>query len=202
MCGLPGSGKTTTAHRIRQALDDAFVFSRDHIRNWYRKNDSFDEHSEREAMVADNQFFRYIEELLPFYNTVILDATFKQYEKREAAFDFAKQRKCQLILIECICSDPVLLERLTRQFLSGEKVFFKPPKELLDYYMRKMQEPQDDLDGISLIKLDTEKNKILLTSRHGHICQFTQQLIEILKQPFEASLSNSFGQLPLTTELR
>lgn len=195
MCGLPGAGKTTTAHRIRQALGDAFVVSRDRIRNRYRENALYDESSKWEITPIDYIFYDDVERFLPFYNTIILDATFKIFHKRRKAFDFAHKHGCQLVMIECVCSHETILERLTHQMSLKYKKFNVPPKDILEYYAKSM-EPQKELEDASFLQFDTETNHVIVKSLQEHSCRFAEQLVEILKQPFDPSLLEPFCAIP------
>jgi predicted kinase len=192
MCGLPGAGKTTTAHRIRQALDDAIVVSRDYIRN-HKKNGRLDDHSSNgEITIVDQIYYADVEEYIFVYSTVILDATFKEYARRQKAFKFAQEHGCDIFLIECVCSYPILLQRLKRQVQLGYKKFNRPLEEQLKYYIKNMQEPQKQLDGVSFIQFDTEKNQVMVQSIQDHSNLFAKQLLEILKQPNDPSLLEPF----------
>lgn len=193
MCGLPGAGKTTTAHRIRQALGDTVVISRDYIRNRYKMNGRFDEYLQGEITTIDREFYSIVEEHLRCYSTVILDATFKYYAQRQTAFDFARKHDCQLFMIECICSYSVLLERLKKQMVLGQKKFGKPLEELLEYYKTSMQEPQEKLQGISFIELNTENNHVMVKFLQSSSYEFAKRLFNILARRFEPSLFESFS---------
>jgi predicted kinase len=197
MCGLPGAGKTTTAHRIRQAMKDAIVISRDHLRNPYRGNGCLHEYSNWQATIVDRRFFFQTEQLLFNHTTVILDATFLEYELRQAAFHIAQKHGCQFLVIECICSFQILLKRLTRQMLLGHKKFVKPPKEILKFYISNIQMPESEMNWTNFIKLDTENNQIILNSLQDHSCQFAKQLIKILEQPFDPSSFDPYCTTPI-----
>jgi hypothetical protein len=55
-----------------------------------------------------------------------------------------------------------------------------------------MQEPQKQLDGVSFIQFDTEKNQVMVQSIQDHSNLFAKQLLEILKQPNDPSLLEPF----------
>ncbi|MCI0617127.1 ATP-binding protein [bacterium] len=193
MCGLPGAGKTTTAHRIRQALGDAIVVSRDFIRNRYKLNGHIDEYPKGEITKIDEIFYADVKNILPNFSTVILDATFKESIQRQTAFDFALKHGCQLFLIECICSDPIRLKRLNKQRILGQKKFIKPLEELMEYYKKSMQEPQKQLEGLSFLQLDTENNHVESRSIQEQAFPFVKQLVEILERPFEPAMFESYS---------
>jgi len=196
MCGPPGTGKTTTAHRIRQALDDTIVVSREFFRNpSYRGNACLDEFSNGSAAIFDRRFYAGVEQLLSIYTTAILDATFRESVKRQTALDFAQKHGCQSFIIECISSHDVLLSRLRRQMLSGQKNFLRSPEEVLEYYINNTQEPENKLDGVSFIRFDTEKKRIVWKSLQDYSCKFVEQLVEILERPFALSLFESFPKV-------
>jgi len=192
MCGLPGSGKTTTAHRIRQAVDDSIVISRDYFRIPYRGNGSLHEFSYKGGTIVDSIFFARAKDLLSIYSTVILDATFRLCEKRIEALNFANNQSCQFFIIECICSYDTLVQRLKRQILLGEKKFLKPLEEVVKYYIKDTQSQENKLNRANFIQFDTENNQIL-SSISDESCKFTKQLLKILKQPFDLSLVEPFS---------
>ena len=194
MCGLPGSGKTTTAHRIRQGLGDAHVFSRDFIRNRYKLNGNFDECRKGEITTIDETFYADIKNFLPKFSTIILDATFKEDARRQKAFKFAQEHGCHFFLIECVCSHATLLDRLNKQMSLGQKKFNKPLEELMEYYKKSMQEPQQQLKGLNFIQLDTENNEVEVKSSQKSSSSFVKQLVKILKQPFDPSKFESFSK--------
>lgn len=192
MCGYPGSGKTTTAHRIRLALGDTYVVSRDYFRNPYRGSGSLDAFSYDDGEIVDRRFFAPIEDLLSSYTTLILDATFREYIKRQTAIQFAHKHGCQAFFIECICSYEVLISRLRQQICLGQKSFIRPPDEVLKFYIEHTHEPKDRLDGASFLRLDTEKNRVVKQFLQDQSCEFVKRLTEIFKQPFSASRLEPF----------
>lgn len=195
MCGLPGTGKTTTAHRIRKAMENTAVISRHLYKNPHMKIGCLDEYANKDAKSIDCNFYVRASELLSNYTTVILDATFRERAKREVAVEFARKHGCDLILIECICSYQVLLERLKRQMLLGQKYFINTPEEVLEYYIKSTQALDGELSSTTFFQLDTEKNLIKKKSLQIQSCQFVRQLIEILEQPFDPSSLRSFSTI-------
>jgi adenylate kinase family enzyme len=195
MCGLPGAGKTTVAHKIRHALGDAIVISRDNFKNPPRAQESLYENTERVARLVDNRFYYASGEYLSVYSTIIMDATFREYVKRQSAFVFARQQGCQLYVIECICSEPVLKQRLQRQIYLGEKKFRKPLQDVLEFYKKSMQEPGTIFDWTSFLRFDTEKNEVVDKYLQVSPDQFGKQLIEILEHSYGLSSFESFHKV-------
>jgi len=203
MCGHPGSGKTTTAHRIRQAMDDAIVVSRDYFRNPYirdtfRWNGHLDEYSKVKAKKIDQIFYEDANQLLCTYNTVILDATFREWLAVQQASAFFEQKfSCCIFVIECVCSYQTLLQRLERQLKLGQKKFIKSPTDMLAYYIKSSETLDNQLlTKFNFIRFDTEKNLIVLQSLESNTGHFAKQLVAILEQPFNVSDFESFVTVP------
>jgi hypothetical protein len=55
-----------------------------------------------------------------------------------------------------------------------------------------MQKPQKQLEGVTVIQLDTENNHVELGGFQDYSSEFANQLVEILKQPFEPSAFESY----------
>jgi predicted kinase len=62
-------------------------------------------------------------ELLYDYDTIILDATFRLFSKRQGVYEFAQKCHCEVIVIRCVCSYETSLQRLEQQIGRGEKIF-------------------------------------------------------------------------------
>lgn len=197
ICGHPGAGKTTTAHRIRKAIENAVVVSRDLLKNPHIGNGSLDEYSNKDATIIDRKFYDRAGELLSTFTTVILDATFRERAKREVAYEFARKHGCDLLLIECICCYAILLRRLQHQMRLGHKQFIKPPEEVLKYYIENTQPPDNEMSWGAYLKLNTESKHPNIKFVQTPSCQFAAKLIEILEQPFDPSQYEAFCAHPV-----
>ncbi len=186
MMGPPGSGKTTTAHRIRAAILGTMVVSRDYFRLPYKGECALEKYSNTEADELDKKFYNYASEQLSLdYSTVILDATFRERAKRKVALEFAKAHGGVPMIIECVCGYETLVERLTRQQQTGEKCFIKPPEDVVEYYLNNIQELNGELEFASYLQLDTEKNKMLSKSIFQDYKGHAKMITSILDEPFD-----------------
>jgi hypothetical protein len=75
----------------------------------------------------------------------------------------------------------------------GHKKYNTPPEEQLEYYIKNMQEPQKQLQGVNFIQLNTENNRVVFNSLQDHSFHFAKYLVEILERPFDPSLFESFA---------
>jgi len=196
MMGYPGAGKTTTAHRLRRALSDTMVVSRDYFRLPYKRESSL-KYTKSENDYVDSKFYKFAEAQLSLYSVVVLDATFRERTKRLAALGLARKQFCEPFLILCRCSHEINLQRLQRQQLAGEKTFTIHPKGVLEYYTRSTENLKDgELEILNFIQLDTEKDHISKFSLkssddNSSTSSFASQITEILTKPFNFNLHTS-----------
>ena len=106
--GLPGTGKTFVARSIAHKLG-AFHLRTDVIR---KELFSTPIYSENEKEVVYKEFFRRATEVLERESSVVLDATFAKRIYRDGAEKVAKQAGAKLVLLETMCPENIVRERL------------------------------------------------------------------------------------------
>ncbi len=122
-CGLMGTGKSTTARALADALGWTWLRS-DEVRKELaripaqeRRYEPFHqgiyapEFSERTYLAL----FERARHLLQGGSSVILDASFKKEKDRAAARDLAGELSSDFLLIECTCEEEKIRERLERR---------------------------------------------------------------------------------------
>jgi predicted kinase len=185
MVGGPGAGKTETAHRIRLSINNSKVISRDCFRKPDISHDNINDYARRSAAIIDRKFYSCIKRQITKYKTLILDATFRERNKREEIIDFAQLHGCCIFFVECICSKQAQLERLNWQCRLGRKKFIKSPAEILDYYNKSSETLDKEKDLATVLQFDTENDQVVFKSIQGHSRLFAEQLINILEQPLD-----------------
>jgi predicted kinase len=120
MAGLPGAGKSTLARLLAQRLPGA-VLDKDIIRAALFQPE-YIEYSQTQDDFCQEIMLKTAAYLLgkDAGLHVLLDGrTFSRRYQREQIFEFCKQMNTPLAILECICSEPVALERLSAAAARG-----------------------------------------------------------------------------------
>jgi len=186
MCGCYGAGKTTIARRIQRAFyDNCVIIHRDVFRSLQSVKEKFFlyNHFSPDEEEVDKQLLDRTEELLGTYQTIILDATFRTYSKRQMVYKFAQQHNCEIIVIHCTCSYETAKQRLERQIYRGEKTLYCQPDLLVEHFQKNFEEPihESESAAATIIKVDTEQNTVTTTVQKDKSLNFVNKLLPILR---------------------
>lgn len=110
VCGLSGTGKTTVAKLIAEKLSAAHLRT-DVIRKELSERPSYND-EEKEKVYRE--MFARSEELLKI-GSVVLDATFLKRRHRQIAKDLAGKIGAPFYMVEAVCPEKIIRERLTKR---------------------------------------------------------------------------------------
>ena len=142
-CGLMGTGKSTIARALAEALGWKWLRS-DQVRKELaripaleRRHEPFHQgiYSPDFSQRTYQALFDRARRLLQRGSSVILDASFKKERDRSAALTLAAEMNAEFLLIECTCEEGVIRERLERRTAKrkepsdGRWEIFKEQKE-------------------------------------------------------------------------
>ena len=110
VCGLPGTGKSTLAHKLAKRTN-ATLLRTDSVRK-----ELFDEsrYTEDEKEIVYRTIFLMTRYLLPWQN-VVIDGTFYKREIRHRVYELARQRGNEMRVVECTCPEHVIKRRMERR---------------------------------------------------------------------------------------
>jgi predicted kinase len=108
LCGLPGVGKTTLARSVASRTG-ASILSSDKIRKELIKYPAY---TRTEGRLIYDVLMLLTKYLTAAGNNCILDATFNRERSRKEVENKLRSNNVQLYVIECICPEDVVLERL------------------------------------------------------------------------------------------
>ena len=112
VCGLPGTGKSLVAREIAKNLPRTVVLRTDLLRKTIFKKPRY---TEEEKDLVYEALFSTAREILLKNKNCVLDATFYKRKHREQARKLATERKTDFRLIEVVCSEDVVRERILRR---------------------------------------------------------------------------------------
>jgi predicted kinase len=122
MCGLPASGKTTTAARLHEALGGRLIRSCDvfadlgiSLPDWVRQTKGFTEHVDAYARLRDEAYRemarRLDTALVAGAGPVIVDAVHGEPDKRASVYAACRARDARPLVVWCRCDDAAETER-------------------------------------------------------------------------------------------
>ncbi len=162
LCGLPGTGKSTVARGVRDALG-IVLYSSDEVR------EDLPEHEGHAGPVPYGQgiyradmrgrvyarLLALAQEDLRNGRSVILDATFSRRKWRDEALRLAADRDANIFFIECASPGSVLLERLGARRAGGAGASDARPEHLPG--LSAEFDSMDDLPDNRHARLDTAR---------------------------------------------
>ena len=156
MCGLPASGKTTTAGRIHAHAGGLLIRSCDvyqalgiSLPAWVERTRGFSVNVHEYDRLRDRAYEemrRRLETGLDRQRVAILDGVYGERSKREAVYALCRSRGVELALVLCRCDDPNEVARRFERRRGRESV---PENEASDPTVfqdiaRRWQPPQAD----------------------------------------------------------
>lgn len=118
LSGLPGSGKTTFAHRLAARVPIAILES-DALRNALFTQPT---HSSKESRRLFNAIHEVAYELLRDGISVLVDATNLREANREKLYDIAEKTDARLVLVSIEAPPEVIRRRLEQRTISPDPV--------------------------------------------------------------------------------
>jgi predicted kinase len=167
-CGLPASGKTTTAARLHSGVGGALIRSCDvyeelgiSLPGWVHRTAGFTRDVAAYERVRDRAYRRMldllVDQLIAGARIVILDAVHGEIEKRRAVFDVCAAHHAEPLLVWCRCDDRVETERRLSSRLGREA---EPEREasdssVFDHLAGLWSDPTDERCGSKLVPVLT-----------------------------------------------
>ncbi len=111
IAGLPATGKSTLAKKLAEKIN-AVVLNTDVIRKEMLPKPKY---TEEEKRLIYNVLFLLTKYLLMNNINVILDGTFYKRSIRRKAYEIAEKLGKKIIIIECVCNEEVVKERLIKR---------------------------------------------------------------------------------------
>jgi predicted kinase len=140
LCGLPASGKTTTAGRLHSRLGGVLIRSCDvyqdlgiSVPDWVRRTHGFTVNVAAYDAVRDRAYVemarRLDAALIARNSLVVVDAVHGEPAKRAAIYEVCRARGATPVLLVCRCDDPAEVTRRLREREGRER---EPPHEASD----------------------------------------------------------------------
>lgn len=120
VCGLPGTGKSTLAKKVADKINGT-ILRTDVIRRELEKLD----YAEEEKQKVYDEMFGRAKKLLKEGRSVVLDATFDKRKNRQTASNFAQDLRADFKLIEVVCPEKIIKERLMKRKGDASEAKFK-----------------------------------------------------------------------------
>lgn len=178
MCGLPASGKTTTARRLHAALGGVLIRSCDVyqefgivLKEWVSRTRGFTANVAGYDRLRDEAYrhmaARVSAALAAKAAVVVVDAVHGEQDKRQRLYEICQAAPATPILVLCRCDDP---NEVRRRFHARRGRETEPEHEASDVSVfsdirRRWQSPfMDELpDGArpAIVSYDTVSNRVL-----------------------------------------
>ena len=146
--GLPGTGKTYLAKKLKERLPELILISRDSVRAKVFVNPQYS-NEEKEQLLSVILFT--IEEHSGNDSIIIDGMTFPTRESMEPFRKSAEQNNMQLRIIECFCTEETALKRISDDVIEKAHPVVDTDEDLY-YHVREIFEP---FSGFHL-KINTE----------------------------------------------
>ncbi len=173
MCGLPASGKTTTAGRLHAHAGGVLIRSCDvyqslgiSLPHWARRTEGFSQHVleyERERDRAYEEIARRLEAALASTRElIVVDAVHGERAKRQVVYRLCETYGRTPVLIWCRCDDG---EEIRRRFQRRQGREWEPESEASDHSVFRhiaglWEDPRDDPQPVSIVVHDTLRGEL------------------------------------------
>lgn len=179
MCGLPVSGKTSTAARLHAAAGGTLIRSCDVYRDlgivlpeWVRRTRGFTVDVAAYDRLRDEAYRemgRRLEAALSGpATTIIMDAVHGERDKRAAVWQRCRAHGVRPVLVWCRCDDP---RAIAARFRARHGRDVEPEHEASDMSVfhdiaRRWQDPCDDGTWPVIVQYDTHTDRVVLPDTH------------------------------------
>lgn len=116
VCGLPGTGKSVIAKALCKKIN-ATILTTDIIRKQLFNKPKY---TEEEKGLVYKVLFLLTDYLLANKMNCILDGTFYKKELRLQAKKITEKNKTKLKIIECVCPQALVFERIRKRIKTGD----------------------------------------------------------------------------------
>jgi len=153
MCGVPGSGKTTIANKLKQDLG-MIVLNPAKFRTTHVPL------SISESPIVDAEWYGAAEEFLKSGKSVVMDSTFHRRIKREKLYLFNEGLRHDLMFIHCVCDSRTAMKRLKYQQEIGQKTFYCDISDMVLAYSKTYEDILEDPQKPPIIRFNSETGAI------------------------------------------
>ena len=200
MCGLPASGKTTTAGQLHACAGGVLIRSCDvyadldiRLPAWVARTHGFTTGVHEYDRVRDGAYEEIVHRLtehLRATTLVILDAVYGERAKRSRIYSICRARRADLTLVHCRCDDPT---EVTRRFARRRGHESVREHEASDWSVfrdieRRWEDPHADVAGggvPAIVTVDTSRGpRVVGASGQSWVA-------ERLRQAFSAAYANA-----------
>jgi predicted kinase len=144
VCGLPGSGKSTVANKLKKELDISY-FSTDLI----RESLGFTNYLPKKSTYVAEFFYKSLIESLVFGNNTIIESPYHLFKNREYAYQISEITNSNLTILEVVCDEKLGIERvLAREKIAGKYTPTSSP-EVREKYKSFWEDISEDLPKLA-----------------------------------------------------
>ncbi|HEY3246152.1 MAG TPA: AAA family ATPase [Phycisphaerae bacterium] len=158
LCGLPGSGKSTVAQILHETLGMVWLRS-DVIRKELAVHAGVSSADLYSAAMTERTYavlLKRAEAAVADQRSVVLDATFAQRAQRRRAAELAQHLRVPYRLLECVCPERVLRQRLTRRLALADAASDATIRQF--DRIRSQFEPLDESSADQRVRIETDRS--------------------------------------------